>query len=117
FATGLVARVWRNHSSILTAAFPSCGCSSLCSSVMKYAFVFLLSLVLLVSGTSAAPVGCEEAPEDVPQAVPLTAAKILDQLTDVVQAPPKITNVIDGPKVCPEGQMLDHQGKCRPILG
>uniref|UniRef100_B6DE22 Putative 6.9 kDa salivary secreted peptide n=1 Tax=Anopheles darlingi TaxID=43151 RepID=B6DE22_ANODA len=84
---------------------------------MKYAFVALLSLVLLVSGTSAAPVDLEEAPEDVPKAVALTASHILDQFTDLVHTPPQITNVIDGPKLCPEGQKLDHQGKCRPILG
>ncbi|EAA15004.3 AGAP008922-PA [Anopheles gambiae str. PEST] len=78
--------------------------------------VLLFGVVLAASVSYAYPVGCEDEPEQPPPAVPLVRATAIaeevNNLLDVQKA-----NVIDPPKVCPDGQMLDHQGKCRPIMG
>uniref|UniRef100_A0A182Y0D0 Uncharacterized protein n=1 Tax=Anopheles stephensi TaxID=30069 RepID=A0A182Y0D0_ANOST len=85
---------------------------------MKLALL-LFGVVLLASLAYGRPVGCEDEPEDPPLAVDALHVDIV-----VMQEPnsskgllqnPK--NIIDAPKVCPDGQKLDHQGKCRPVMG
>uniref|UniRef100_A0A182MZ55 Uncharacterized protein n=1 Tax=Anopheles dirus TaxID=7168 RepID=A0A182MZ55_9DIPT len=79
----------------------------------------LFVVVLLACVAYGVPVGCEDEPEAPPASVDVDVAKVAalaKELADLIDGPQK-ANVIDGPKVCPDGQKLDHQGKCRPVMG
>uniref|UniRef100_A0A4Y0BGQ6 Uncharacterized protein n=1 Tax=Anopheles funestus TaxID=62324 RepID=A0A4Y0BGQ6_ANOFN len=77
--------------------------------------LLLFGVVVLASLAYARPAGCEDEPEAPPVPVGQQQLDTADQQSSNLSQAKQ--NVIDPPKVCPDGQKLDHQGKCRPVMG